>query len=257
MRLQQDELSLPARALVPRLRGKQPLTAEAKEAADRLLTWDFVLNRDSVPAAIEVAWERELRLSLVEMMVPREVRPALPDSTLSTVRIIAWLTEPDGRFGTDPIAGRDALVLKALDKAVATLRQRLGPDMRRWQYGQAKFKHIQLKHPLSDAVRADLQSRLDLEPLPRGGYAHTVNSTSNADNQTTGASFRVIADVADWDRSLGTNTPGQSGDPESPHYRDLYKPWAAGEYFPVYFSRAKVESATEAKTVLVPRRNSS
>ena len=133
---------------------------------------------------------------------------------------------------------------------MAELEQRLGPDMNRWQYGQAKLKHVLLKHPLSDAVSPDLRARLDLGPLPRGGYAHTVNSTSDNDNQATGASFRIIADVGDWDRSLGTNTPGQSGDPDSPHYRDLFEPWADGEYFPAFFSRAKVESVTEATTVL-------
>ena len=95
-------------------------------------------------------------------------------------------------------------------------------------------------------------ARLDLGPLPRGGYAHTVNSTSDNDNQATGASFRIIADTGDWDRSLGTNTPGQSGDPDSPHYRDLFEPWAKGKYFPVFFSRPKVESVTEAKTLLTP-----
>jgi len=256
MRLQHDELSLPARSLVPLLRGQMPDTAGAKEAAERLLAWDFVLDRDSVPAAIQVAWEKELRESVWELMVPREVRSALPTRSLSTAKIIAWLTVPDGRFGADPIAGRDALVLKALDKAETGLRQRLGPDMSRWQYGQAKLKHIRLKHPLSDAVSADLRARLDLEPLTRGGYAHTVNSTSDADNQATGASFRLIADVGDWDRSVGTNTPGQSGNPDCPHYRDLYKPWAAGQYFPAFFSRAKVESVMEAKTVLLPQRNS-
>jgi penicillin amidase len=255
-RLQHDELSLPARSLVPLLRGQQFPSPAAKQAAERLLAWDIVLDRESVPAAIYVAWEKELRKSIWELMVPPEVRSANPATSPSTVKIIAWLTKPDGRFGADPIAGRDALVVKALDKAVAGLRQRLGPDMSRWQYGQVKFKHIQLKHPLSDIVRADLQARLDLEPLPRGGYAHTVNSTSDADNQATGASFRIIADVGDWDRSLGTNTPGQSGDPDNVHYRDLYKPWAEGQYFPAYFSRAKVESVTEAKMVLVPRRDS-
>ena len=124
--------------------------------------------------------------------------------------------------------------------------------MNRWRYGQERFKHVRLKHPLSDAVSADLRARLDLGPLPRGGYAHTVNSTSDDDNQATGASFRIIADAGDWDRSVGTNTPGQSGDPDSPHYRDLFRPWADGRYFPVFFSRPKVESVTEAKTVLVP-----
>jgi penicillin amidase len=109
---------------------------------------------------------------------------------------------------------------------------------------------------LSGAVRADLRARLDLGPLPRGGAASTVNNTSDSDNQISGASFRIIADTGDWDRALGTNTPGQSGDPDSPHYRDLFAPWAGGEYFPTFFSRGKVESVCETKFVLAPSRGS-
>jgi len=251
MQLQQDELSLPARSLVPLLRGLHPPADKTREAAKRLLAWEFVLDRDSVPAAIYVAWEKALKEGVWELMVPREARSVLRAGSLSTEKIIAWLTVPDGRFGPDPIAGRDALVQRELDKALAGLEKRFGPDMNRWQYGQAKLKHIQLKHALSDAVREDLRARLDLETLPRGGYGNTVNSTSDADNQASGASFRIIADVGDWDRSLGTNTPGQSGDPEGPHYRDLLGPWAVGRYFPAFFSRAKVESVTEATTVLL------
>jgi penicillin G amidase len=124
--------------------------------------------------------------------------------------------------------------------------------MNHWRYGQERLKHVLLKHPLSDAVNARLRAKLDLGPMPRGGSAQTVNNTSDNDNQTDGASFRIIADTADWDRSLGTNTPGQSGDPDSPHYRDLFGPWADGRYFPIFFSRPKVESVTETRTLLVP-----
>jgi penicillin amidase len=113
------------------------------------------------------------------------------------------------------------------------------------------LKHVWLKHPLSDAVNPNLRARLDLGPLPHGGSAHTVNNTSDDSNQSAGASFRIIADTGDWDRSVGTNTPGHSGDPASPHYGDLFQPWANGQYFPVFFSRAKVESVTEARSVLV------
>ena len=101
-------------------------------------------------------------------------------------------------------------------------------------------------------MHPDLRARLDLGPLPRGGYGQTVNNTSDNDNQTDGASFRIIADAGDWDRSVGTNAPGQSGDPDSPHYRDLFEPWAEGRYFPVFFSRPKVESVAEAKITLTP-----
>lgn len=253
MQLQHDELSIPARSLVPLLRACGPAEGKARQAADRLQAWDFVLDKDSVAAAIYVAWERALKAAVWEMLVPREVRGAFPARSLSTERLIQWLTVPDGRFGADPIAGRDTLLLTALDRAVADLEKRLGADMDRWRYGQAGLKHVQLKHPLSAAVTGELRGRLDLGPLPRGGSAHTVNSTSDDDNQATGASFRIIADVGDWDRSLGTNAPGQSGDPDSPHYRDLFRPWASGEYFPVFYSRAKVESVTETRTVLVPR----
>src|SRR5205814_5134779 len=162
------------------------------------------------------------------------------------------LTAPDGRFGPDPIAARDGLLLRALDQALIELERRLGPEMNHWRYGQDRLKHVALKHPLSDAVNAQLRTKLDLGPLPRGGSAQTVNNTSDNDNQSDGASFRIIADTADWDRSVGTNTPGQSGDPDSPHYRDLFQPWAKGRYFPVFFSRAKVESVAESKSLLTP-----
>jgi penicillin amidase len=252
MQLQQDQLAPPARSLVPLLRGLKPSSAETKQAVDQLLSWDFVLSQDSVPATIYVAWEHALRTEVLSLVLPKAATDVFPRRSLSTEKMIQWLTSPDGRFGKDPGAGRDALLLKSLSQALSELERRLGPDRNRWRYGQELFKHIGLKHPLSAAVTAELRSRLDLGPLARGGYGHTVNSTSNEDNQSTGASFRIIADTGDWDRSVGTNTPGQSGDPGSSHYGDLFAPWADGAYFPVSFGRAKVETVTETKTTLVP-----
>jgi penicillin amidase len=217
-----------------------------------LKSWDLVLDKDSVPAAIYSTWEKAVRAEVWKLAVPKESQTVFPVSSLSTELVIKWLTVPDGRFGPDPIAGRDALLRRALDQAISQLERRLGPDIENWRYGQAGLKHIRLSHPLSEAVRPDLRAKLDLGPLPRGGSAHTVNSTSDADNQSAGASFRIIADTGDWDHSVGTNTPGQSGDPDSPHYRDLFEPWARGRYFPVFYSRSKVESVMEARTVLTP-----
>jgi len=48
------------------------------------------------------------------------------------------------------------------------------------------------------------------------------------------------------------NSPGQSGDPDSPHYRDLADKWLNGEYFPLLYSRAAVEQATVERIMLVP-----
>ena len=76
MQLQQDELSLPARSLVPMLRGLKPARTDRPRAIERLLSWDFVLDKDSVPAAIYVTWEKHLKLSVRDLLVPGEARTA-------------------------------------------------------------------------------------------------------------------------------------------------------------------------------------
>jgi len=81
-----------------------------------------------------------------------------------------------------------------------------------------------------------------------------VGATGNGGNQTAGASFRIIVDVGDWDRAVGTNTPGQSGNPDSPHYRDLFEMWANDRYFAVPYSRQRVEQAAEKRETLVAGR---
>ena len=59
-------------------------------------------------------------------------------------------------------------------------------------------------------------------------------------------------DVADWDRSVATSVPGQSGQPGSPHYGDLLPLWADGKYFPLLFSREQVEKQSKNRLVLEP-----
>jgi penicillin amidase len=167
-------------------------------------------------------------------------------------RAIDWLYAPDGRFGPDPTAARDGLVAQSLEEAVAELTKRFGPDMSAWKYGQERYHHALIRHPLSATVNTDIRARLDAGPVPRGGDGSTVTATGNGDNQTSGGSFKFIADTEDWDNSIGINTPGQSGDPASPHYRDLFDLWAKGRYFPVAYSRGKVESVTESVMRLAP-----
>jgi penicillin amidase len=252
MQLQHDELSIPARNLVPLLRDLAISDAAVAKARDRLLDWNAVLGKESVAAGIYVAWERRLQTAVRNLMVPANARGLLGGINLK--RMIDWLAAPDGRFGQNPTSGRDALLIRTLTEAVADLNQQLGQDMSAWQYGQEKYHHARITHPLSAAVSAELRARLDVGPLPRGGYAVTVNATGGGNNQTSGASFRIIADTENWDNSVGANNPGQSGDPDSPHYRDLFQMWATGKYFPVLYSRKKVESAAEEKLILAPAR---
>jgi penicillin amidase len=250
MRLQHDELSIPARQLVPLLRDVRVPDVRTDSLRQRLLRWNLVLSRESVDAGIYAEWESQLRGMVYERMVlPRE-RAAIRSVPMR--RIVGWLVSPPGAFGTAPLAVRDSLLVAALVNADAELRGRFGDNVSGWRYGQAEYKHVLIRHPLSAAVDSATRVLLDVGPLPRGGYANTVNATGNGDNQTSGASFRIIVDLSDWDRAVGTNTPGQGGDPRGAHYRDLFAGWANGRYFPVAFSRGGVEGVSEAREWLVP-----
>jgi penicillin amidase len=251
MQLATDYVSLPARSLVPMLRGVD-LPPGAEAARGELLDWDFALAPESREAAIYVSWERELQRQMVPLAVPAEVRASL--GRLSMKKIIDWLGSPPTWFaplgGGDPVAGRDAFLARTLADALDGLEDRFGGDP--WRYGDVRFKHARFRHPLSGIVNAEMRARLEVGPLPRGGNGFTVNQTGGGDNQTSGPSFRIIAEAGDWDTAVFTNTPGQGGDPDDPMYRNLFEGWAKDRFFPLYYSRDKIEAAVADRVMLTP-----
>ena len=72
------------------------------------------------------------------------------------------------------------------------------------------------------------------------------------DMTLAGASFRMVVDTKDWDRTMFTNTPGQSGDPDSPFYKNLFELWANDKHFPVYFSKPLIEKIAAEKLLFQP-----
>lgn len=248
-RYQSDYLSIPARELTPLLKKLSAEKEEVEKARRYLLDWDYHLEPGSVAAGIYNAWERQLIRQMENLLVPEKARTY---ASLQLKKVIDWLALPDRKFGQDPISGRNDFLLHCLELAVNDLSKKIGPDMSQWHYGQTAYKHIVLKHPLSNAVKPDIRAKLEVGPAPRGGNGYTVNSTGGNDNQSSGASFRLIVDTGDWDACLGTNTPGQSGDPDHPHYRDLFDTWAKDQFFPVFYSRQKVESVKDEVFLLTP-----
>jgi penicillin amidase len=250
MELQHDFLSLPARTLIPLLKGLTSNSDKGEKARQKLLSWNCFMDIDSIEATIYQSWQRRLSQNVWNLYIPEEVREIFPIRSLK--KMVDLLSAPDGTFGQNPTDARDVLLIQSLEEAIQDIEERLGSDKTYWQYGQEKFHHIRIKHLLSEAVNVGIRTTLDLGPEPQGGNDNTVNKTSSGYNQTSGASFRIIANLEDWDTSLGTNSPGQSGNPDSPHYSDLFRMWLKGKYFPIFFSRNKVQSAAELLTNLEP-----
>ena len=246
--LQNNTLSIPARALTPLLRDLDIEDQKVRTAAFMLTDWNYVLDKDSVPAGIYEMFQRHLMANVRDAVVPPEARGFVGMPAMA--RIIAWMQAPDGRFGDNPIKGRDAILLNSLTEAVADLTQRLGPDMQTWALGA--YHYARILSPLAAAVRPDLEEKYDVGHAPRGGDSYTIDATGGSDNQPAGGSLKIVMDTENWDNSVGLNNPGQSGDVGDPHYRDLYPLWSLGKYFPIFYSRTKVDSVAEQTLTLTP-----
>ena len=105
-----------------------------------------------------------------------------------------------------------------------------GADPQGWRYGF--YNKQELIHPLSELVDPHTRRAIDIEAEEREPVNNTVGDL--------GASWRYIAESGDWDTAVAMNNPGQSGDPESPFYENLFVPWTKGETFPLLFDRADV-----------------
>ncbi len=252
-KLQRDEVSLPARELTAMLREAMGVKPEMRPFAEMLTSWDCSLGKDSAAAALFEIWLTKLTPAVFKRHVSVAEWRAVA-GRISTLKTIDTLKNPSMPWfvgGDYPRADRDAVLLASLEEAVKEARELLGADPSKWGWG--KLHVAPFTHALStDAERRELFNPPSVE---RGGDGNTVNSTGGPNfRQTHGASFREILDVSDWDRSVATNVPGQSGQPGSRHYGDLLPLWAEGKYFPLLYNRKKVEAMAKKRLTLEPAR---
>ncbi len=223
VRMQQDVTSMLARDLQRILEKHTPPEGPLGDPWKSVMGWDARMTVDSIPASIFAAWIARL---------PQQLERSPAAARMEPVTALKMA------------AAKPEALRAALQAAVGDLEKALGADRSKWQWG--KLHTIQFEHPL----RA---KQFDRGPIGRPGDGNTVNAASgNNFKQTAGASYRQIFDLADWDRSVMTNVPGESGDPSSPHYSDLIEGWAAGQYHPMPYTRKAVEAATVERIHLMP-----
>ena len=99
-----------------------------------LLDWDYFMEPSSVAAGIYETWQREIQKGIHKLYVPEESKSLF--SSLPMKRIIDWVISPDGRFGDNPIKGRDEFLLNTLQAAVNSLSKKYGSNTDSWVYGQ-------------------------------------------------------------------------------------------------------------------------
>ncbi|MGT2453116.1 penicillin acylase family protein [Cupriavidus basilensis] len=250
MAWQNDTTSLPALRAVALLASVRTDDLQARRALDLLRGWDGNERADSAQAALfEVWFSKYLRPAVVRAALSAEGARLAGYGDAS--RVLAVLEKPEPWM---PPERRNEVIVASLKSAMAEVERKLGPDPKGWQWG--KLHTAVFSHPLDPILDGAARQRYDVNAGPIGGSAFTPMNTSyrNSDYQlTAGASFRMVLDVGNWDASRAINAPGQSGNPASPHYRDLAPLWARGEYFPLLYTRKAVEKESRERVELVPQ----
>ncbi len=244
--LQVDYYSPPAFYLTGMLSGlinyDENFLKEYDDYIWRLIKWDNKLNKNSVEATIYVNWERNIINEFNKQYVPDKVKGLI---RVQLFKIINKLYNMDENL-------RNNFLKKTFISSINDLKSKFGDKTDEWVYGQDGYKHIKVKHPLEDIVNDSIYKILSFQKYPRGGNGYTVGATGSNLSQSHGATFKVIIDTKDWDNSLASNSPGQSGDPSSLFYRNLYKDWAEDKYFNLLYSKEIIESNLHSREVYYP-----
>lgn len=254
MRLQNDVVSIPARRVVSLLQQLSSTDLRTQAALNLLKGWNFVEGAESPQAALfEVWWSRFLGSVFKQVALGKAAAATMGEPDTSA--LLGGLERPETVFGSEAVAKRNWVLLTSLALAWAHTEELLGKDPRQWQWG--KLHHSLITHPFASAVDDATRARLNVGPIAKHGGANTPNLSSYDPRdfrQLGGPSFRIVVDVGNWDNTRAINMPGQSGNPDSPYYRNLIDWWRKGEYFPLLYSRPAIEAATVQRIELRPDR---
>lgn len=239
-----------------------PATDEAGRRGQALLAaWDGQMDVESAAASVYHAWLAEMSERVARAKAPASWRWAMGEGfgdlvPLTTFHVAApsrlahlLTTAPDGWFAD----GWPKEAARALSAAVARLESEHGTDASGWAWG--RLRTLTLRHPMGDQPL--LAAAFNLGPVPFPGDATTPLQAATGPLNTFGnpgflPNLRAVIDLAEPDAGLWILAGGQSGNPCSPHYGDLFPLWLAGESVPIPFTPEAVERATIATLSLIP-----
>lgn len=264
MRLQMDRYA-PAWQEMRDVVLAAPVANEDVEVAlDLLRRWDGDVAADSPAAAVYELFLVEMLTRITQAKAPQSWRwmlgaglsPLTPYNFYCyrrTGHLVRLVREQPAGWFSQPWP---AVVAEALAAAVQRLEVLRGPRPAEWLWGG--LRPLVMHHPLSKKpgpVGRFLANVFNLGPVPYGGDADVINQAAvlplfplePADNI---ASVRAVLDVGAWENSRFALPGGQSGNPLSPHYADLFPLWLRGDGVPIAYTPEEVRRATVETLVL-------
>ncbi len=260
--IQTDNRDGGAPDVVPSLLAVETGDANVAFLQEQLDRWSrgsgaYQMSPESTGAAVYAAVWRNLLSRLFDEL-PEEQAPAGGSRWFEVVRILLEDAENEwwDLTATIEVETRDMVIATALTDAYAELRQALGPDHSRWEWGRlhtAEFANQSFGRsgigPIEWMFNRTAPSRV-------GGGSAIVNATGWLAHEGYQVDFlpsmRMVVDLSDFDSSIAIHTTGQSGHTYHRHYDDYIEMWTDGQSHPMLWSRQAVLGDAAGILVLEP-----
>ncbi|MFT4929932.1 MAG: penicillin amidase, partial [Phenylobacterium sp.] len=147
---------------------------------------------------------------------------------------------------TQQVESCEVRALSALDNALDDLTLIGGSDIDDWQWGELH----QTYYPHSAFSSIKLLNSWFNRSIASGGDGYTVNvaqtyfSRDNGFRQVTGASYRQVIDLSDFNHSGFINNTGQSGNVFSDNYDDFIDSHKQLQLLPMRFGDDNLQGQT-------------
>ncbi|MFY7981341.1 MAG: penicillin acylase family protein, partial [Limnohabitans sp.] len=232
--IQNDVLSLGAKALLPVALTAKPQHPLGDQALKMLSTFDGQMKADSAAALVFNVWADELTRGLLVPHLGAERFQALYGKRHFRAAVEGILKRSDAFWCG--AAGCPAQVSAALDRALTRIAAKEGHDMRSWRWGawhpaissHKPFGKVPWLNRLFD-VRTE--SAGDLFTVNVGQY--WANDLKEPFANRHAASMRAVYDLSDAEQSVFIYQTGQSGHVFDPRSRSMAGAWVAGQYRPL------------------------
>lgn len=237
-----------------------PATADNSTALTILTQWDGHMKADSPAATIFELFMAELCCHLAKHKAPKSWEWALGGrvAVLNPYNFFGYRrfahaiqllkTQPAGWFSS----GWPATVAQIFNDMLKKYQGELGPDLYQWRWGTAR--PLVMAHSLMG--RTPLRRIYNLPAIPGCGDEHTPNHASAMPLDPLGEvkslpNLRAVIDVGNWAASRWQLAGGQSGNPFSPHYADLFANWKQGKGVFVPFTNDEIQQHKKETLELV------
>lgn len=232
--LQNDNLDLKARDLLPTLLQNLDtvLEAEEKAAFDVLSKWDYNYTTDKIAPTIFEAWWRNLQLAIWQddfehndMIFPKWDKTGdlilLNDSIPSR-----WFDDINTEDKAETLSDLANISFTQTLEELKTEYGKMGED---WQWGNTKQTNI---NHLLDIGNSPLKA-FSIKDLPTQGNKRIVNATG----KRFGPSWRMVVELGKSPKAYGIYPGGQSGNPGSFYYANMIPDWQQGNLYELHYLR--------------------